>query len=62
MGITPSQWIAWIGAALAAAFAMTTATFTAFETKAESRDKREAIEKRLDRIEQKVDLLVDRRR
>lgn len=62
MKFSTVQWITWVGAAVAAAVGLSAFAFTQFETKMDSMDKRTAIEKRLDRIEGKVDVLVSRRR
>lgn len=53
------QWIAWIGATVAAAVMLSAYAFTNFETKEESKEKRESIEKRLDRIDDKLDRVIE---
>jgi hypothetical protein len=67
--IATTQWIAWITATLVAALTMSSYVFGNFETKQDAIDKRAQIQaeiaekdskadKRLDRIEQKVDNLT----
>lgn len=54
-----STWIPWLGATVMAALTLCAFLFTQFETKADSLDKRNSLEKRLDRIENKIDFLKD---
>ena len=47
---------------VSAAGGITVAAFSTFETKDHSQEMRESIEKRLERIENKLDLIVDTQR
>lgn len=49
------QWIAWLGATVAAAFSLS----TTFETKQDAKEKREQLERRLDRMESKQDQMIE---
>lgn len=54
------QWIAWIGATLAAAISMITYIHATFETKEFSKETRSQLERRLERMENKLDHLIAR--
>lgn len=57
------QWITWVVATLVAAVTMMVFFYTNFETKSDSDETNAVIEKRLDRIENKLDqILVNRKR
>lgn len=56
--IDATQWISWLLALIAGALSMVVFVFTTFETKAESLQDKNQIEKRLDRIEAKLDFLI----
>lgn len=57
-------WIAWLGATAVAAVVMTftllTFAYGQFETKEHAKDRSEASDKRLERIEQKLDAVLER--
>lgn len=53
------QWIAWLGATVTAALTMAAYAFSTFETKADVKDIFQLIDKRLDRIEVKLDNILD---
>ena len=54
------QWVQWLSATVVAAAVLVSFMYTNFATKAEADIQRFSIEKRLDRLEQKIDQLVDR--
>ena len=54
------QWAQWAVATIVAAVTMTSFAYTNFETKDDSRRSEQTVEKRLDRIENKVDQLLSR--
>lgn len=56
--IDATQWISWLLALIAGALSMVVFVFTTFETKAEALNDKDHIEKRLDRIEAKLDFLI----
>lgn len=62
MKFTSAQWLAWLGATLVAAVTLSTAATGLFETKADSKDKRDQIIMRLDRLESKIDRIWERGR
>jgi hypothetical protein len=53
-------WLPWLGATFISALTLTAFIFVNFETKADSNDKRSYLEKRLDRIEFKIDEIKNR--
>lgn len=52
------QWIAWVGATVVAVAATVSMAYSTFETKENSVRNQETIEKRLDRMENKIDILL----
>lgn len=58
--ISTEQWMTWIGATLMAAITMVGFIYTNFESKADYKDWKDDLEKRLERIERKVDTLLER--
>ncbi len=61
MKFSTEQWLAWLGATVVAAMTMAAYAFSTFETKDFSELRSVSLERRLDRIEGKVDMLVERR-
>lgn len=68
-----ATWIAWLGATLMAGISMVTYAFEMFETKSEAKsqyevtqkivdDHHEDLVKRMDRLENKVDILIQKGR
>lgn len=57
---TIPQWIAWLGATVAAAVSMMVYAASTYETKEHSKEVRDSLERRLDRIESKLDRLIAR--
>ncbi len=57
---TIPQWIAWLGATVAAAVSMMVYAASTYETKEHSKEVRDGVERRLDRIESKLDRLIAR--
>ena len=56
------DWLGIIGVFGSASVALTSFVFSNFETKADAKDKSELVEKKLDRMETKIDkLLIDDR-
>lgn len=60
MKISSQQWIAWIGATVTAAIIACAFLFQTFATKSEAMQINDGTEKRLDRIESKLDVLMER--
>lgn len=54
-----SQWIAWISASVVAAATLSAFAYTNFQTKENAKEFKDDIEKRLDRIENKLDKLLE---
>lgn len=54
------QWIAWLASTVIAAAFLVSYAYSNFETKDQAKDKSSSFEKRLDRVEQKLDILIDR--
>jgi hypothetical protein len=52
------QWIVWVAGLLAASLSGATFVFGYFETKQDAKDKKQNIEQRLERIENKVDFII----
>lgn len=61
MKFTTVQWVAWFGATVTAAVMLCAFAFTTFETKADSGIKRTELQSRLERIDDKLDRLLERR-
>lgn len=61
MKLKTSQWISWIVATATAALTICAYAFTTFETKLDSLEKKSAIEKKLDRMDEKLDRLLLRK-
>lgn len=57
---TIPQWIAWLGATVAAAMSMMSYAQTTFQTKEHAKDKQVETDRRLERIENKIDALLSR--
>ena len=55
-----SQWLAWMGATLIAVIGLTSFVYAEFQTKVESEKAEVRIEKRLERIENKQDQILER--
>jgi hypothetical protein len=58
--VSASQWISWLGATAVAAATLGSYAHTTFTTKQDSKDQRFEFERRLDRMENKIDLLLQR--
>lgn len=56
--ISHVQWISWMAATLISALTLCAFMFTNFESKTDAKDRIESVEKRLDRIELKIDSLA----
>ena len=54
-----SEWIAWVGATVAAAVSITVYAYNNFETKSQAVESKTDLVQRLDRIEGKVDRLLE---
>lgn len=52
--------LAWLGATAVAASVLVSFAYSNFSTKAEATEHKESIEKRLDRMEVKIDSILDR--
>lgn len=57
---TIPQWIAWLGATVAAAVSMMVYAASTYETKEHSKEIRDSVERRLERMENKLDHLIAR--
>lgn len=57
---TIPQWIAWLGATVAAAISMMVYIASTYETKEHSKEIRDSVERRLERMENKLDHLIAR--
>jgi len=57
---TIPQWIAWLGATVAAAISMMVYIASTYETKEHQKENRDQIERRLERMENKLDRLISR--
>lgn len=55
-----SQWIAWMGATLIAVIGLTSFVYAEFQTKADSDKAENRLERRLERIENKQDQIIER--
>lgn len=53
-------WIGWMAATIAAAFTLITFIYTTFSTKSEAQNYQDTLEKRLDRLENKIDHLISK--
>jgi len=60
MDSTISQWITWAATTIAAVIALMAGVYARFQTKESAKDSAAVVEKRLDRLENKVDILLDR--
>lgn len=64
--INRETWIAWLGATAVAAITMTfilvTFVYANFETKDHAKESRDTMDKRLERMENKLDVLIENRR
>lgn len=56
--ISAAQWLGWIISTATASAGVVIFAFSQFETKQHARDKKDDIDKRLDRIENKIDFLL----
>lgn len=56
------QWLAWMGATLMAVIGLTSFVYAEFQTKKESEKAEGRLEKRLERIENKQDYIIERLR
>jgi hypothetical protein len=57
-----TQWIAWIIAAAVGGFSLLSFSYATFETKDHARESSDILMNRLDRMEEKLDRLIERRR
>mgnify|MGYP001499077487 CR=1 FL=1 len=55
-----SEWVAWVGATVAAAVSITVFAFSNFETKERAVEVKSDLVQRLDRIEGKVDKILQK--
>lgn len=53
-----TQWIYWLGATIVAALTAMVFLYSTFQTKLEANDNKNDLERRLERIEGKIDLLL----
>ena len=60
MKIAAVTWIGWLGATAVAAAVLVSFAYTNFATKAEARDQQDTITHRLDRLEGKIDAILER--
>lgn len=56
--ISEKQWISWLVATATAAIVLVSFVYTTFATKSEASEARNDLEKRLDRLEQKIDIVI----
>lgn len=65
MGIKQEVWVGWLAAvavsAVAGTFVAITFAYAQFETKEHAREKQDASERRLERIEDKLDAVIEHR-
>ena len=60
VNLEQGQWIAWIAATIAAAITLTGFVYANFQTKSEAVEQKGDLIQRLDRIEAKVDQLIQK--
>ncbi len=54
-------WVGWMGALVAATFVVITFAYASFETKEHAKETRDALDKRLERMEDKMDAMLEKR-
>jgi hypothetical protein len=62
VNLKTETWVAWFGATLVACAILISFVFTTFSTKTEAAQARDSLDKRLDRIEAKLDSFIEDRR
>ena len=62
MNFSSAQWIAWLSATVVAAATMVSAAYTQFETKDNAKDTKSELIQRLDRMEEKLDTILERQK
>lgn len=60
--LSNNEWLTWVFALTCGALSMVVFVFSTFETKADGMNREGKLEKRLDRLESKVDLLLQQTR
>lgn len=58
MNFKPEQWITWLGATVLACMTLSAFAFVTFDTKDNAKERSDGLEKRLSRMEDKLDDLL----